>query len=141
NPRRGFLGYVRITLGVLRSYVPALYRIATPEAVIEIRALLVTLANSSQFGNGARIAPGARLDDGLLDLVVVDERSPFRALCQAPRLFTGGAERIPGCRMQRVGEVTIEADQPMTFHVDGEPCQGGTRLHARVHPGALRVLA
>jgi len=47
--------------------------------------------------------------------------------------------QIAGCRIKRIREVTIEADQPMTFHVDGEPIQGGTRLRARVHPGALRV--
>jgi diacylglycerol kinase (ATP) len=141
NRRRGFLGYVQITLRVLRSYVPAQYRIVTPESTIEVRALLVTLANSSQFGNGARIAPGARLDDGLLDLVVVDERSTFKALCHMPRLFTGGVERLPGCRIERTSEVTIEADRPMTFHVDGEPFEGGRELRARVHPGALLVLA
>jgi len=35
----------------------------------------------------------------------------------------------------------VESEQPMTFHVDGEPVQGGTRLDARVHPGVLRVAA
>jgi diacylglycerol kinase family enzyme len=35
--------------------------------------------------------------------------------------------------------VTIESDQPMTYHVDGEPVAGGTMLRARIHPGALRV--
>ena len=141
NMRRGFLGYARITFDLLRSYVPATYRITTGESRIEVRAVLVTIANSSQFGNGARIAPAARLDDGLLDLVVVGDRSAFSTLSQMPRLFTGRAERIPGCRFERVTDVTIETDQPMTFHVDGEPCEGGTRLHARVHPAALKVLA
>jgi YegS/Rv2252/BmrU family lipid kinase len=141
NTRRGFLGYVRVTMDVLRRYVPAVYRITCGGSTFETRALLVTVANSSQFGNGARIAPAARLDDGLLDLVVVGDRSAFNTLCQMPRLFTGRAERIPGCRFERIREATIEADQPMTFHVDGEPCQGGTRLRARVHPRALLVLA
>ena len=141
NPRRGLRGYLRVTLRVLGSYVPGRFRITADGATTEVRALLVTLANSSQFGNGARIAPGARLDDGLLDLVVVEERSAFKTLYQIPRLFTGGVERIPGCRIQRVSDVTIETDEPMTFHVDGEPVEGGTRVHARVHPGALQVLA
>lgn len=141
NRRRGFLGYAGITARALASYAPRHYRITTAGAVADVRAVLVTIANSAQFGNGARIAPGARLDDGWLDLVVLQERSRLTTLIHLPRLFTGSVERVPGCRLQRVTEVTIEADEPMTFHVDGEPCDGGTCLHARVHPGALRVLA
>ena len=54
-------------------------------------------------------------------------------------LFNGTVARIQGCTISRVREATIECDEPMTFHVDGEPHLGGTSLRARVHPGALRV--
>jgi diacylglycerol kinase (ATP) len=137
--RRGFLGYINITVRALATYVPTTYRMTSGAACVTARALLVTIANSAQFGNGARIAPGARLDDGLLDLVVVEERWRMATLAQLPRLFTGTADRIRGCTRQQIREVTIEADEPMTFHVDGEPVVGGTRVHARVHPAALRV--
>lgn len=99
----------------------------------------MTIANSAQFGNNARIAPGARVDDGELDLVVLEERSRFGTICRVPRLFNGTIGRVPGCTIRRIREVTIEADQPMAYHVDGEPVTGGTRLSARVHPGALMV--
>jgi diacylglycerol kinase (ATP) len=137
--RRGFMGYAGLTARALATYVPSRYRITSGGAQIEVRAVLVTIANSAQFGNGARIAPGALVDDGLLDLVVIEERSRLVTVCHLPRLFTGTVQRIPGCTLRRIREATIEADQPMTFHVDGEPVQGGTRLRARVHPGALRV--
>ena len=139
NRRRGFRTYVSVTFGVLARYVPVSYRITTGDRRIETRAVLVTLANSAQFGNGARIAPGALVDDGLLDLVVVEERSRFRTLCQVPRLFNGTVARMPGYTVRPIRDVTIEADQPMTFHADGEPVDAGTTLRARVHPGALRV--
>jgi len=137
--RRGFIGYAGITARALTSYVPLHYRITIGGAQTEARAILVTIANSAQFGNGARIAPGARVDDGELDLVVVEERSRIATLCRLPRLFNGTADRIRGCTIRRIREVTIESDQPMTYHVDGEPVAGGTTLRARVHPGALRV--
>ena len=139
STRRGFLGYARITARALRSYVPLTYRITHDGVTDETRAILVTIANSAQFGNGARIAPGARVDDGLLDLVVVRERSRFRTICSAPRLFTGTADRLSGCTTTRVRDVTVEADAPLTYHVDGEPVHGGASVHARVHPGALRI--
>jgi len=137
--RRGFLGYAGITARALTSYVPLTYRITTGGTTIETRAVLVTLANSAQFGNGALIAPGAKVDDGELDLVVVEERSRFRTICSVPHLFTGTANRIKGCRIARIKEATIETSAPMTFHVDGEPVQGGTRLRARVHRHALHI--
>jgi len=137
--RRGFIGYAGITARALTSYVPRHYRITSGGVHTDARAMLVTIANSAQFGNGARIAPGARVDDGELDLVVVEERSRIATLCQLPRLFNGTADRIRGCTIRRVRDVTIESDQPMTYHVDGEPVQGGTTLRARVHPGALRI--
>lgn len=139
NRRRGLLTYAGITARAMTTYVPKRYRITSERDRVEARAVLVTIANSAQFGNGARIAPGARVDDGLLDLVVIEERSRWATLCQVPRLFNGTVERIRGCTMSRVRDVTIEADEPMTFHVDGEPIHGGTRLRARVHPAALRI--
>ena len=137
--RRGFVGYAGLTARALATYVPSHYRITSGGAQREVRAVLISIANSAQFGNGARIAPGALVDDGLLDLVVIEERSRIATVCHLPRLFNGTVQRIPGCTLRRIREATIEAGQPMTFHVDGEPVQGGTRLTARVHPAALMV--
>jgi diacylglycerol kinase (ATP) len=137
--RRGFVGYAGITARALTSYVPLSYRITSGGTTQTVRAVLVTIANSAQFGNGALIAPGARVDDGELDLVVFEERSRFKTVCAVPRLFNGTVGQVRGCRITRVREVTIEADQPLTYHVDGEPVAGGTRLRARIHPGALMV--
>ena len=137
--RRGFAGYAGITARALTGYVPQRYRITTGGVETAHRAILVTIANSAQFGNNARIAPGARVDDGELDLVVIEERSRIATICAMPRLFNGTVARVRGCTLRRIREVTIEADQPMTFHVDGEPVDGGRILRARIHPGALRI--
>ena len=138
--RRGFLGYAGITARALTSYVPLDYRVGIPgRPLLHVRAVLLTLANSAQFGNGALIAPGAQVDDGELDLVVFQERSRFHTVCALPRLFNGTVHQVTGCTITRVGEVTIDADAPLTYHLDGEPVVGGTTLRARIHPAALRV--
>ena len=137
--RRGLAGYAAITARALRSYVPRRYRITIGGVETAHRAILVTIANSAQFGNNARIAPGARVDDGELDLVVVEERSRFATICQMPRLFNGTADRMPGCTIRRIRSAVIESDEPMVYHVDGEPVAGGTTLRARIHPGALMI--
>jgi YegS/Rv2252/BmrU family lipid kinase len=133
--RRGFTAYVRITARELLTYQACTYRLGADAR----RALTVTIANAPQFGNGARIAPQAVMDDGLLDLVVVEARSMIETIWGVPRLFTGGINKLRGVSTERIERATIESDQPMCFHVDGEPVQGGTRLDARVLPAALRI--
>ena len=141
NPRRGLRGYTAIVWRALVGYVPQRYRITADGRTSERTAILISIANSPQFGNGARIAPGAVIDDGLLDLVTIEERSRLATVCAVPRLFTGTVDRVRGCTIERVRQITIEADGPMTFHVDGEPVDGGTRLDARVHHHALQICA
>jgi len=133
---RGFATYARITVRELLAYRSARYEI---DGQGSCRAMLVTFANSTQFGNGARIAPQARLDDGRLDLVVFEEISRWRTICALPRLFTGGVTRVRGVTFRQIERATVQSDQPIIFHVDGEPVLGGTRLEARVRPSALRI--
>ena len=139
NRCRGFAVYAEITARALRSYRLAHYSITTGEGRRDVRAILVTVANSAQFGNGVRVAPGAQVDDGLLDLVVVTETARWRTVCQLPHLFTGTVGRVPSCSIDRIRQATIESDRPLLFHVDGEPVQSGTCVRAHVHPRALWV--
>ncbi len=134
--RRGFLTYARAAAVEVWMYSCANYRI---DGIEHRRVLLTTVANTSQFGNGARIAPLARPDDGRLDLVVFKESSRVATICGLPRLFVGGLTRLKGFSVRRIERATIESDCAMLFHVDGEPVQGGTCLEAVVHPRALNV--
>jgi YegS/Rv2252/BmrU family lipid kinase len=134
--RRGLLTYVRVTARELLTYRARTYRV---NGRVVRGALLITFANSGQFGNGVRIAPAASLDDGRLDLVVFEETSRVATLCGLPRLLRGKVDRVRGWSMVRVEEATIESDEAMVYHLDGEPVMGGPRLAARVHPRALRV--
>jgi len=142
NRRRGFASYVSIAGRALMTYEPATYTIRADSdeaACPPTRAVLVTIANSPEFGNGAVIAPGAKVDDGLLDLVVMQEHSRLNTIVQLPRLFQGTVDRAKGCSIRRIARATIESDRPMVYHVDGEPVQAGTSLRVRVHPLALYV--
>jgi diacylglycerol kinase (ATP) len=141
NVRRGLLTYARISGRALLTYRPRRYRITIDGGALETSAVLLTIANGRQYGNNARIAPNATLDDGWLDLVVVEESSRLRTLTHVPRLFDGTIDRVAGCTIRRLRSGTIESDEPMTFHVDGEPVRGGTSIKVRIHPGALWIAA
>jgi diacylglycerol kinase (ATP) len=137
--RRGFARYIEITARELFTYIPDEHTIVTDGEPLRVRALLVAIANARQYGNGAVIAPDARVDDGRLDVVVIEHRSPMRALLQVPRVFLGQVARIPGVTIRQGTEVEITSARPVLYHVDGEPFVGGASIRARIHPRALRI--
>jgi YegS/Rv2252/BmrU family lipid kinase len=137
--RRGFLRYLTIATRELFAFTADEHTILADGRLQRTRALLIALANGRQYGNGARIAPLARIDDGRLDVVIVEQRPPLTALLQAPMLFAGRVAALPGVTMTTATEVEITSARSVVYHVDGEPFAGGASLHARAVPRALRV--
>jgi diacylglycerol kinase (ATP) len=137
--RRGFRRYLAISASELLAYRADEYTVVADGEPLRDRTLLIAIANARQYGNGALIAPQARLDDGLLDVVMVRHRSALRALVQVPWVFAGRIGRLPGVSMRTATSIQITSAHPVVYHVDGEPFVGGASLSARVRPGALRV--
>jgi diacylglycerol kinase family enzyme len=140
--RRGFARYLGTSLVELFRYRSERYGIASGSGErVERRALMVVVANGSQYGNGARVAPDARLDDGLLDLVVIESHSPWRDLLRARYLFDGSIAGRPGVSLTRVEHASIENGAgPVSFHADGESLEHTGAFAVRVHAGALLVV-
>jgi len=139
HSRRGFARYITIAMRELIRFKADDYTITANGIQLETRALFIAIANSRQYGNGATIAPGARIDDGALDVVVIGERSPWSALAQMPALFAGKVDRLPGVTIIPTADVEICATHEMVYHVDGEPAIAGKSVRANVLAGALRV--
>ena len=137
--RRGFARYLEITLRELMAFQPQHHTVAVDGEALRMPTLLIAIANSRQYGNGAIIAPEARLDDGQLDVIVIGARSPLRAMLQIPRVFMGQVARVPDVTIRRGATVEIDSAEPVVYHVDGEPFVGGAAICARVRPNALRV--
>lgn len=137
--RRGFRRYLEIASRQLFAFRAREYEIDADGVRWQTRALVVALANGRQYGNGAIIAPDARIDDGRLEVIVIGDRSALRAITQMPMLFSGRIAQVPGITMTTVQDVTITSASPMIYHADGEPCVGGTSIRARIRPQALRL--
>jgi YegS/Rv2252/BmrU family lipid kinase len=137
--RRGFVRYLELAARELLTFTPENLTIGTGGATTSTRPLLVAIANARQYGNGALIAPQARVDDGKLDLVIVNNRSVWAVMRQVRRLFSGELARVPGVSMTQVTTVSISCALPVAYHVDGEPHRGGLTVNACVRPRALRV--
>lgn len=137
--KRGFARYLRLTMQELAAYRPEVLTVSTTAGSVCKPSLLVAIANGRQYGNGAIIAPRAKLDDGRLDIVTVGARSLVRATLELPFVFMGMVERVPGVRMQTAEAVDIASSHPIVYHLDGEPIAGTLAIAARVRPRALRV--
>jgi YegS/Rv2252/BmrU family lipid kinase len=138
--RRGLATYLRLGVLLWWRQRPERFVVHTGDARLELTALLVAVANAAQFGNNARIAPGARVDDGVLDLVAVPPATLRNALPLVWRLFMGTLDRHPQVRRLRGPRFTIERAQPGLFHTDGEIGPPAARIEISVRPAALRVL-
>ncbi len=137
--RRGLATYVALSLRALLDHDPLECTVTLDGSTVTSRLDLLVLANASEYGNGIRVAPDARLDDGALDVVVVESRSLATNVWRAGRLLQGKVGFAPGVLTRRVEHVRITASDPIWYHVDGEPIEGGRELLARVHPLALKV--
>lgn len=94
----------------------------TPDGgeAIETQAMFVSFANCATTGGGMRIAPGAEVDDGLLDICLVRELPTAQMLWQLTHVFKGDHVNHPAVTMLRAARVTVEADPPQPLLIDGE---------------------
>jgi YegS/Rv2252/BmrU family lipid kinase len=137
--RRGWSTYMEITVRELFSFQPADHTVVADGVSLQTRPLMIAIANSRQYGNGAIIAPDALIDDGKLDVVVVEHRSPIATLLQLPKLFAGKVAQVSGVTVIRAAEVEVRSLGRVLYHVDGEPGIGTGSMKARVTQHALRV--
>jgi len=137
--RRGPIRYAGVVVRALFEYPAAHYAIAVDGQRIETDAVIVAIANLSQYGSNAVIAPGARPDDGLLDVMVIGKRGVAGRIGLVVRAYARTIDRAAEVTRLPATHVVVRADQPILFHVDGEPHQGGTTVEARIIPAAIRV--
>lgn len=103
-------------------------------------ALLIVFANGPEFGLRTRIAPGARVDDGLLDAVVVaDPAFVLARFWHARHLATGNPQRASIVSRTTITHAVIETEGEVPFHVDGEPALTVAPIEVTMIPGALTV--
>lgn len=137
-PDRGRTAFLRATLAALRVYRPVGLVVSVNEEIwYEGPVFLVAVANGTSFGKGMRVAPQARMDDGLFDIVLVRPVSGLQLLRRLPQVYLGrhlGARQVS---VRRGGSVRITPTGEMPpYDVDGETYPA-TALELTVAPSAL----
>ena len=139
----GRLRYIAAALRALREFKPLRVRAEFPGSNLpsrDVQVLVAAVLNTSNYGGGLRLAPDARIDDGLLTTVFVKNLSTPEVLAALPRLLARGD--LPDSYADRVSAwcVRLTPDRECLFHGDGEML-GPAPVEVEVLPKALRVLA
>ncbi|MFD0366605.1 diacylglycerol/lipid kinase family protein [Streptomyces sp. NPDC059071] len=137
---RGAASYYVGGLRAVLAWKPATYRLTVDGERHERTGYTVVAANSGFYGFGRNIAPGARLDDGLLDVVVIKAAPKRHFFAMMNELKTGAHLERPQVEILRGKEIRIEADRPLPYGADGE-VDATLPVTVRVRPAALNVLA
>lgn len=121
-------------------YRPSRMRIRLDRRMVSTRALVVSVSNGPYTGLGFTVAPGARLDDGLLDVRVFERFSRWELLTHFWSIMAGRRRYEPRVETHRSAVVRIASVSPLPVRVDGESI-GTTPVELGTRRGALRVIA
>lgn len=137
--KRGFSNYIKIAVRDSLKFKSQVCTVQFDEKKINLNAFIIDICNGEQWGNNAVVAPDAKNDDGLLDLVIVRD-FPFRIFpLMVMRLFTKSIHRSKFVTMYKVKEIFIRQEKSYA-HIDGEPTEIGNELRVKINPSSLKVI-
>jgi diacylglycerol kinase (ATP) len=136
----GSLAYIFQGIAESLSYPFPLLKIrVTKPSPSDHTGTMAIIANARFYGGPFQAAPDARLDDGLLDVVIMKRRNLSDLLRYLSTMRYGNITRLPDVEYLRCQSLTIESDQPVPVHVDAE-IKESTPCTFECVPGALRVV-
>lgn len=140
--KRGFLSYTKLVINEFKAYKPKKYRFSVDGEDYIRKAFLITIANATQYGNNAHIAPNALIDDGLFDVCIIKPFPLIKAPFLGMRLFNRSLEESRYHEIIRGRQIKFKKPKKKyIFHYDGEPTRfKKEKIIISMYPKALRVL-
>lgn len=140
NKSRGLSGYLKLGLTEVLNYKSKLYRINVDGKEYLRKAFVVSIANSSQYGNNAHIAPTASITDGLLDVCVVKEFPMYKLPVLAYQMLSATTNRSELVEIIKGKHIYITRVEEDAIHIDGEPFFMGKDIEISVLPLSLNII-
>lgn len=136
---RGLSTYLRVTVQEYQTFAPVPVVVETNGLTLNTDCYVLAFANASQYGNNAYIAPNANLQDGLLDMCLLDALPPWRAVQVVLGMALGTLPRTGGAAYRHTRRATVRAVAPIGCHADGDYLGHGTEFEIDLLPLALEV--
>ncbi|HIE15363.1 MAG TPA: YegS/Rv2252/BmrU family lipid kinase [Bacteroidales bacterium] len=139
--QRGFKNYFRITKREIKNIKPQKYQILIDGKHYDTNVYLISFANSKQWGNNAFVAPDAKIDDGLIDVVMLYPFPVFSLPLLLTGLFTKTINRSKYLNTIKAKKVVVKKTGDIFAHIDGEPQVFKDELTVSIYPRQLRILS
>lgn len=138
--KRGLSNYVKQGLKTWKTYSPDHYKVEIDGEKIQTDALFITVGNSNQWGNNAKITPLADCCDGVLDVTIVEKFGVLELPWLALRLMTGTLHRSRRVRCFKGKKIHITRQSKGAAHADGDWYMESATLDIKIIPSALKVI-
>ncbi len=143
---RGHGGYLLSVPRTILTFAPLPIKVSSAEedganwtTRSDQPTILAAFANTPVYGGGMKVAPRAKMDDGLLDVCIVGAVDPFKLFCMFPTVYAGRHLSIREVEYFQASRVRVETEHPLDVYADGEyVCR--TPVEVGVHDGALKVV-
>jgi diacylglycerol kinase (ATP) len=143
---RGHGGYALSMLPTIFRFEPLPVKISVPmgeSSEWSVRSdqltMVAAFANTPFYGGGMKVAPRAKMDDGLLDMCIVAALDPLRLLRLFPSVYAGRHLGIREVEYFQADRVRVETEEPQDVYADGEfVCR--TPVEVSIERGALNFV-
>jgi len=137
---RGLKNYIRAVLRNYPSYKPSRYEIDVSGKINSVEALMISFANSSQFGNNTSLSPGSCLTDGEIEICIMKKPPVPSAIVLSPLLFLKKMNRTRFLQIIKATHASIKVALPAYIHLDGDAYELDTdELTLETLPGAIKI--
>ena len=138
--KRGLTTYVENVLKEGLKYQPDVYTVTDESGTHSYEAFLIACANAAQYGNNAYIAPGASMQDGLLDVIIMEPFSMLEAPGIALDMFAKTLPNNSRIKTFQARKIHIHRQKEGAVHYDGDPTIMGTDIDVEIVYRGLRAV-
>ncbi len=142
NKKRGFRSYMKIIFKTYFSYKEKKYVInSNGDEIKEVQAMMICFANSNQFGNNVIISPKAKMNDGLIDICVVNKLPFWKIPFSMFLVFTSRVEKSNYYRRYQAKSFRLKSDKKQVVNIDGEPIRMDAEIELNIIPSSINIIS
>lgn len=138
--KRGPITYVENVLKEGLKYKPETYIIEDETGTNKYEAFLISVANASQYGNDAYIAPQASMRDGLMDVIIMEPFDMLEAAQVSIDMFNKTLDKNSRIKTFRSKHIVVHRTEPGVVHYDGDPIVADADLDIQIVEKGIRVV-
>ena len=140
NNKRGLWMYLKTTFKEMGAYEPPAIKVLIDGEDLSGNYATVAVANASMYGYSFTLAPEARLQDGMFDIILIKKASLITYLLNAYRFLNKTLHKSKYVIARRSSTIEISSDKVQFFHIDGEGFKTDAVLKFRIVPQSLEVI-